>query len=148
MIVLEGLQSEDVVDGLRALGEPTRLRIAALVVESELSVSELCRILGQSQPRVSRHLKLLCDAGVLQRHSEGTSAYFGPSSVPNGRLLLNSVVGLIDGDDPLAAADRARLHDVWAERSRRAEDFFDELADSWESMRSRHVADDAVESSA
>lgn len=142
---LDGLSADDVVAGLRAIGEPTRLRIAALMVVGELSVSELCRILGQSQPRVSRHLKLLGDAGLLQRHSEGTSAYFGPTADPRGRRLLHTVVRLLDDEDGILVADRARLHDVWSDRTRRASDYFDELAESWESMRSRHVADADVE---
>ncbi len=139
------LGSDDLVAGLRAIGEPTRLRIAALVSQGELTVTELCRILGQSQPRVSRHLKLLCDAGLLQRHSEGTSAFFSPSLDVNGRALLEGVIGLIEHDDPVIAADRQRLEAIRAERAAQAEDYFDLIAEQWESMRDRHVDDAEVE---
>ncbi|MDH3301319.1 MAG: metalloregulator ArsR/SmtB family transcription factor [Acidimicrobiia bacterium] len=139
------LGSDHLVTGLRAIGEPTRLRIAALVSQGELTVTELCRILGQSQPRVSRHLKLLCDAGLLQRHSEGTSAFFSPSLDAVGRSLLDGIVGLIDPDDPVMTADRQRLDSIRAERAAQAEDYFDQIAEQWESMRDRHVADTEVE---
>ena len=137
--------TDRLVAGLRAIGEPTRLRIAALVSEGELTVTELCRILGQSQPRVSRHLKLLCEAGLLQRHSEGTSAFFSPSLDAGGRAFLDGVVGFVDVDDPVLAADRKRLDGIRAERAAQAEDYFDAIAEQWESMRDRHVADAEVE---
>lgn len=139
------LGSDHLIAGLRAIGEPTRLRIAALVSQGELTVTELCRILGQSQPRVSRHLKLLCDAGLLQRHSEGTSAFFSPSLEADGRALLDGVVGFLDPDDPVITADRQRLDSIRAERAAQAEDYFDQIAEQWESMRDRHVADAEVE---
>ncbi|MDH4277215.1 MAG: metalloregulator ArsR/SmtB family transcription factor [Acidimicrobiia bacterium] len=139
------LGGDQLVAGLRAVGEPTRLRIAALVSQGELTVTELCRILGQSQPRVSRHLKLLCEAGLLQRHSEGTSAFFSPSLDAEGRVLLGGVVGFLDPADPVIAADRQRLDSIRAERAAQAEDYFDQIAEQWESMRSRHVADADVE---
>ena len=139
------LSSDQLVAGLRAIGEPTRLRIAALVSKGELTVTELCRILGQSQPRVSRHLKLLCEAGLLQRHSEGSSAFFSPSLDADGRALLNGVVGFVDTDDPVITADRQRLDGIRADRAAQADNYFDEIAEQWESMRARHVADDEVE---
>lgn len=139
------LGGEQLVAGLRAIGEPSRLRIAALISQGELTVTELCRILGQSQPRVSRHLKLLCEAGILQRHSEGTSAFFSPSLDVDGRAILEGIVGLIDPDDPVISADRQRLDSIRAERSAQAEEYFDQIAGQWESMRDRHVADTEVE---
>jgi DNA-binding transcriptional ArsR family regulator len=139
------LSSEELVAGLKALGEPTRLRIAALVSEGELTVSELCRILGQSQPRVSRHLRLLCDAGLLDRHSEGTSAFFSLSSRASGGRLLGQVVSLVDADDAQLVADRHRLSIIRSERAAQAVDYFDRIAGQWESMRTRHVADAEVE---
>ncbi|MDH3296195.1 MAG: metalloregulator ArsR/SmtB family transcription factor, partial [Acidimicrobiia bacterium] len=143
--MVETLTAEDLVAGLKAVGEPTRLRIAALVAQGELTVTELCRILGQSQPRVSRHLKLLCDAGVLERHSEGTSAFFSPSLQPSGRALLQAVVALLDPDDAQLAADRHRLDSIRSERAAQADDYFDQIAEQWETMRARHVADAEVE---
>ena len=70
---------EDLLSALRAAGEATRLRILAVLARSELTVSELCRVLGQTQPRVSRHLRLLCEAGLLDRNAQGTSAFYRPA---------------------------------------------------------------------
>ena len=67
---------------LKAAGEPTRLRLLNLITKSELKVSDITNIIGQSQPRVSRHLKLLCDAGLIQRFQEGTSVFY--RAVPDG----------------------------------------------------------------
>ena len=70
------VQSDVVLDALRAIGEETRLRILAVIRHGELTVTDLTEILGQSQPRVSRHLRLLVDAGLLTKHREGTWAFF------------------------------------------------------------------------
>ena len=79
---------EDLLHALRAAGEATRLRIVAILGRSELTVSELCRVLGQTQPRVSRHLRLLCEAGVLERHAQGASAFYRPARSGRGRELF------------------------------------------------------------
>ncbi|MSO80156.1 MAG: ArsR family transcriptional regulator [Alphaproteobacteria bacterium] len=70
------MERERLLAGLKAAAEPTRLRLLALCVRSELTVGELTQILGQSQPRLSRHLRLLCESGLLQRAQEGTHAFF------------------------------------------------------------------------
>ena len=79
-----------VLDTLKAIGEETRLRIVALLRHAELTVTDLTEILGQSQPRVSRHLKLLVDAGVVEKHREGTWAFF--QLVDGGRACRSSTV--------------------------------------------------------
>ncbi|MBV9757736.1 MAG: winged helix-turn-helix transcriptional regulator, partial [Alphaproteobacteria bacterium] len=71
----------DLIEALRALAEPTRLRLLALAARGAFCVVELTEILGQSQPRLSRHLKLLCDAGLLERAREGANAWF---AIPPG----------------------------------------------------------------
>lgn len=136
---------ETVLAGLRAAGEATRLRIVAVLAEGELTVSELCRILGQTQPRVSRHLKLLCDAGLLDRHSEGTSAFYSPSRTEPGRSIFDSVLALIDPGDGTVAGDRRRLNMIRAERADAAGQYFEEIAVMWDGVRSLHVADTEVE---
>ncbi len=136
---------DTVLTGLRAASEATRLRIVAVLAEGELTVSELCRILGQTQPRVSRHLKLLCDAGLLVRHSEGTSAFYSPSRVEPGRTIFRSVLSLVDQRDRTLAADRARLGTIRAERANAAGQYFEQIAGLWDNIRSLHVADTEVE---
>jgi ArsR family transcriptional regulator len=129
--------------GLRAAGEETRLRILALLAEGELSVSDLTDILGQSQPRISRHLKLMAEAGLVERHREGAFAFY--------RLAddADSIGGLIaarlNPSDPVLAADRQRLAGVRAQRDQAAQSYFSRIAAEWDRVRSLHVPDEAVE---
>ena len=95
--------------GLEAAGEITRLRLLNLLCEAELTVSELVAILGQSQPRVSRHLKLLVEAGLAERQREGAWAFFRLAD--QGGALARDLVARLDPADPLLVADRARLDD-------------------------------------
>lgn len=129
---------------LRAIGEGSRLRIVAALRHGELTVSDLTDTLGQSQPRVSRHLRLLTEAGVVTRHREGAWAFY---SLANGevRTLVDAVLASIDPDDGELAADRARLTDARTRRSRAADAFFAEIADRWDEERSLHAPDAAVE---
>ncbi len=135
----------DVLDGLKAAGEPTRLRILAVLDACELTVSELCRVLGQSQPRVSRHLRLLCEAGLLERHAEGTSAFYRPMQSGTGHELMQSLLPLLDHDDASLERDRVRLAAVRAERAGLAADYFESVASRWDRIRDSHVADEDVE---
>lgn len=136
---------EELLIALRAAGESTRLRILAILARSELTVSELCRVLGQTQPRVSRHLRLLCEAGLLDRHAQGTSAFYRPSRTGQGRELFDAVLPLIDPQDPGMQADLRRLATIRAERADAAAAYFESVATDWDKMRTRHVADDEVE---
>ncbi len=116
------------LNALKAAGEPTRLRILLVLERSELTVTELCRILGQSQPRISRHLKLLCDAGLLARHAEGTSAYYRHAPEPFARQFLGSIHALADVDDATALRDRQNLAQVRQDRAELAARSVEELA--------------------
>src|SRR5271155_6182385 len=102
-----------------AAGEVTRLRLLGLLAEAELTVSELVAILGQSQPRVSRHLKLLVDAGLAERQREGAWAFFRLAE-PGG-ALARDLIARVSPDDPTLQSDRARL-EVTREARRRQED--------------------------
>lgn len=93
------MDTEAILTGLRAAAEPTRLRIVALCAESELTVSELTQILGQSQPRVSRHLKVLCEAGLLDRSREGTSAFFRLARNGDSAELARHLTALLTRED-------------------------------------------------
>ncbi|MEM9562346.1 MAG: metalloregulator ArsR/SmtB family transcription factor [Actinomycetota bacterium] len=135
-----------VLSALRAAGESTRLRILSVLDEGELTVSELCRVLGQSQPRVSRHLRLLCEAGLLDRQSEGTNAYYRHVRREPGNTMLSTVLALLDPTDPAVEADRQRLATIRAERADAASHYFEQVAERWDSVRSLHVDDTEVES--
>src|SRR5215468_12447144 len=100
---------DDLLGGLRAVGEGTRLRILALCAEGDLTVGDLTQILGQSQPRVSRHLKLLCEAGVLERLPEGTAVFHRLADRGAGSALAQQVLRLLPHDDAILLLDRERL---------------------------------------
>lgn len=137
---------DDVLTILRAAGESTRLRILALCAEGDLTASELTRVLGQSQPGVSRHLKLLCDAKLLERYQEGAWAFFHMSASGRAGELGRLIVAELDAEDPVIVRDRQRLRSVKADRSERADAYFRENAGSWDRIRSLHVDEAVVES--
>jgi ubiquinone/menaquinone biosynthesis C-methylase UbiE len=133
------------IEALRAAGEPTRLRVLALCAQGELTVSELTHILGQSQPRISRHLKLLCEAGLLERQREGSWAYFRLPERGFGSRLARMLVQVVPADDGTIALDLERLEAVKRDRSERAAAYFRENAARWDSIRALHVPEAEVE---
>jgi DNA-binding transcriptional ArsR family regulator len=133
---------------LRAAAEPTRLRILALCAHSELTVTELTQILGQSQPRVSRHLRLLWEAGLLHRSREGVWAFYRTAderSSSMGAELSRLFVDLMPNDDPELVRDMSRLDQVRKERTTAAEAYFQANATAWNQIRSLYVEETAVE---
>ncbi len=136
---------DDYLAGLRAAAEPTRLRLLALCAEGELTVSELTEILGQSQPRVSRHLKLLVEAGLLDRIREGTWAFYRLTGGEEGTRLGRRLVDMIPPDDATLALDRQRLDAVKQARAGRAQAYFRKNAARWNKMRKLYVAEAEVE---
>ena len=136
---------EALLVGLRAAGEHTRLRILALCARAELSVSELVKILGQSQPRVSRHLKVMVEAGLLERLPEGAQVFFrvpDDAAVPG---LAQALVGLVPQADAGLHRDFSRLQQVRDARAKRAQDYFHTVAKSWDTIRSLYVPQRQVE---
>ena len=133
------------LSGLRALGESTRLRLLALLKEGELNVKDLTRILGQSQPRISRHLKLLAEAGLVQRYQEGSWVYFRLADGTDFAELVGQILSQVDMDDQTLKRDRARANAVKQERARTAQKYFREHAAEWDRIRSLHVAENDVE---
>ncbi len=130
---------------LRAAGEHTRLRILALCARGELSVSELTQILGQSQPRVSRHLKLMVEAGLLERLPEGTLVYFRVSDRVEVSKLAHALVALIPETDASWNRDFSRLQQVRDTRTQKAQDYFKQVAKSWDTIRAMHVPQQQLE---
>lgn len=134
-----------VLAGLEAAGEVTRLRLLALLAECEITVSELVHILGQSQPRVSRHLKLLVESGLVERHREGAWAFFNIAHAGPPALLARDILRRIDPADPQIVADRQRLAEVRRNRADAAARYFAEIAAEWDRVRSLHVPEEEVE---
>jgi ArsR family transcriptional regulator len=136
---------EQVLAGLRAVAEPTRLRLLALCAHGDLTVSELTQILGQSQPRVSRHLKLLCDAGLLERLPEGSWVFYRLRRDGSAGAMARQVLSMLPMDDNGFARDRDRLAAVRRARAEAASRYFRENAARWGEIRSLHVDDGEVE---
>ena len=135
----------DVLAALSAAGEPTRLRLLALLMDAELTVSELVAILGQSQPRISRHLKLLVESGLVERHREGSWVFlFAAQSGPSAQLARN-IIEAMSVDDATLSSDRSRLAEVRNNRAGQAARYFASHAANWDEVRAMHVAEELVE---
>jgi ubiquinone/menaquinone biosynthesis C-methylase UbiE/DNA-binding transcriptional ArsR family regulator len=133
---------DELLAGLRAAAEPTRLRLLALCDQGELTVSELTEILGQSQPRVSRHLKLLCDAGLLDRFREGSWVFYRRAE---RGALCRRLLELLPEGDPTLALDRERLGQVKRQRAEQATSYFRANAAQWDRIRSLYIDEKEVE---
>ena len=130
---------------LKAAGEETRLRVLALLAEAELTVSDLTDILRQSQPRISRHLKLLVEAGLVERFREGTWAFFRLAEHGGGADVARALIERLNPGDQTIARDRERLSSVRQARAAAAQAYFRAHAAEWDRIRKLHVADEAVE---
>ena len=128
-----------------AAGESTRLRLLALVTEAELTVSELVTILGQSQPRISRHLKLLVEAGLVERHREGSWVFFRIAQTGPVAGFARDLAARLAPCDAYLAADRARLDEVRKARAAQAAHYFAAQAANWDMLRALHVPEERVE---
>jgi DNA-binding transcriptional ArsR family regulator len=136
---------DDLLQGLRAVAEPTRLRILGLCAHGELTVSDLTHILGQSQPRVSRHLKLMVDAGLLERFQEGQYAFYRIAEKGPAGSLAGTLVDLLPEDDAAHTLDLQRLEQVKQARAKKAEAYFRKNAAQWDEIRKLYVDDAEVE---
>ena len=132
---------DNLVDILKAAAEPTRLRLLALLAEGDLTVSDLTEILGQSQPRISRHLKLLAEAGIVDRYQEGAWAYFGFRRDASAAALARTILAATAPDDSVLQRDGERLAAVKRQRSERAQAYFSRNASEWDELRRLHVSD-------
>jgi ArsR family transcriptional regulator len=136
---------DESLDALKAISEATRLRILALLQRGELTVTDLTEILGQSQPRVSRHLRLLVEAGLVTKHREGTWVFFRLVESGRRRALVDSAIASVDATDVVLTADSSRLDTVRAHRAAAASEYFERIAPIWDEERSLHAAADTVE---
>ncbi|WP_428489575.1 metalloregulator ArsR/SmtB family transcription factor [Rhodopila sp.] len=135
---------EHLLANLRAAAEPTRLRLLALAARGAFCVMEFTEILGQSQPRLSRHLKLLCDCGLLDRVREGANVWFALPTGDDG-ALARELVARLPTDDPVLEADRRQAARVLAERARIASESFRQKGADWDEMRALGLPAQAVE---
>src|SRR3954465_11981861 len=140
---------EHLLASLRAAAEPTRLRLLALAAQGAFCVTEFTEIMGQSQPRLSRHLKLLCDCGLLDRLREGANVWF---TLPHGATGTaargpgaRALAAPLRGDDPILEADRRQAARVLAERARVASESFRRQGADWDEMRALDLPAHAVE---
>lgn len=136
---------DDLLAGMRAIAETTRLRLLFVLSHGEFNVSELTQILGQSQPRVSRHLKLMAEAGLLSRYKEGSWVLFRLSEQSLGAALARAIVDLLPGSDPVLVSDIARMEEIRRQRTENAALYFSTNAPNWEKLRSLHVSEADVE---
>lgn len=136
---------EELLAGLKAVAESTRVRILFALSHGELNVSELTFILGQSQPRVSRHLRLMAEAGLLSRHKEGNWVLFRLRQEGLGGVLARALVDMLPGRDEELSGDLARIEEVRRSREEKAQAYFSANAAQWSELRSLHVEEESVE---
>jgi ubiquinone/menaquinone biosynthesis C-methylase UbiE/DNA-binding transcriptional ArsR family regulator len=142
---MESADLTRLVQQLRAAGEVTRARILALLSRGELSVGELAQVLGQSQPRLSRHMKFLTAAGLVERLPEGAWVFYRLPTEGRSRALVDALVGEIDPDDATVQRDRERLEETRAARSAAAQQYFSRVAGEWDALRALHYSDHDIE---
>lgn len=133
------------VQQLRAAGEVTRARILSLLARGELSVGELTEVLGQSQPRLSRHLKFLAAAGLVERLPEGAWVFYRLPVEGHARALVDVLNAAIDPDDRVLRRDLERLEEVKAVRAGAAQSYFGRVAEDWDDLRSLHYSEADIE---
>ncbi len=138
---------EELLAGLKATAEITRLRILFALSHGEMNVTELTHVLQQSQPRVSRHLKLMADSGLIARHKEGNWVLFRLREEGKGGALARALVDMLTGRDKLLSDDLGRLETIQAQRQKQASTYFAANAAHWQKLRSLHVQEQAVEES-
>jgi len=136
---------EELLAGLKAVAETTRIRILFALSHGELNVTELTFILMQSQPRVSRHLKLMAEAGLISRHKEGNWVLFRLREQGRSGALARALVEMLPATDELLAADLLRLEDIRQQRQGKADEYFSTNAADWAKLRSLHVRETDVE---
>lgn len=140
--VIPATDFNSLLEALKAAGEPTRLRLLRLLAREELSVMELVSILSQSQPRISRHLKLMAEAGLIERFPDGAWVFYRLSSSPAVRPLIDAILDRLDDS---FAEDLFHLETVRVSRRKSAEGYFETIAPKWDEIRSHYVSEDDVE---
>lgn len=133
------------VEQLRAVGEPNRLRVLLLLMHGELAVGELAQIMGQSQPRLSHHLKALTSAGLVERLPEGSWVFYCVPAIGPVRDFLDQIVAPIDASEGDFGRDAQQLAKIRGARTQTAAAYFSEMADTWDTVRGLHYPNEAIE---
>jgi SAM-dependent methyltransferase len=136
---------DDLLEKLKAAGEPTRLRLLALLRDNDLSVGELVQVLEQSQPRLSHHLKALSEAGLAERLPEGAFVFYRAARSGPGLAFLDQLFSQTSHDAAEFRADRDKLREVILARAESAEAYFSSIAETWDSLRALHFPNEAIE---
>ena len=136
---------QKVIEILKAIGEETRLRIVALLHNGELSAGELSNVLAQSQPRVSRHIKLLAEAGIIEKRTEGSWVFVHLSDSLPAKNIVGCVIASLSDDNFLLNRDIAKLNEIRHLRKERAQKYFEKIAPEWDSLRKLHQPENVVE---
>jgi ArsR family transcriptional regulator len=136
---------DTLINALKAAGERTRLRVLALLAQAELTVKDLTAILAQSQPRISRHLKLLTETGLVDRYPEGAWVFYRLRDDGPAGQLARDLCRLADARDAVLSRDRERLGQVKREQAEQARRYFSANAADWDTIRALHVAEHDVE---
>lgn len=129
---------QEVIEILKAIGEDTRIRILALLSHGEMTAGELSNVLCQSQPRVSRHIKLLYEAGVIDKRSEGSWVFVKLKSDKSIANLIDIILNMVPNSDFTIERDYTRLLEIKAQREEKAKLYFEEIAGEWEDLRKLH----------
>jgi ArsR family transcriptional regulator len=136
---------ETLLNGLKAAAEVSRLRLLALFTKAELTVTEVTQIMRQSQPRVSRHLKLLCDAGLIERAKEGAWVFYRLAEGGPGRELAQKLSEIFPRSDAILRRDLEKLEEVRRQRHEEAQSYFAANAAEWDRIRALHIEEEQVE---
>jgi ubiquinone/menaquinone biosynthesis C-methylase UbiE len=142
---MDSIALDLLVQRLRAAGEETRTRILALLAHGELSVGELVLVLNESQPSLSRHLKFLAAAGLVERLPEGAWVFYRLPVEGRARELVDVLNGALDPDDPKVKRDLDRLEEVKSERAASADQYFSRVAKEWDLLRALHYSEADIE---
>ncbi len=137
----QGLSLASLVEISKALGDEARLRILALIRNAEMSVKDICDILGQSQPRVSRHIKILADADLIKRTKEGAWLYCKLNRSGAIGYFITSYLDNVDDQDAVFASDLRRFETIVSQRIADADRFFEENAQEWDRIRELQIPD-------
>ena len=138
-------QLDGILAGLKATAEATRLRLLALFTKAELTVTEVTQILRQSQPRVSRHLKLMCEAGLIERFKEGSWVFYRLAEEGPAKVIAQKLSELLPWNDAILTRDLDRLEAVRKQRMETAQEYFASNAAEWDRLRSLHIPEEQVE---
>ncbi len=139
------LSKSELLTTLKAVSDDTRLRLLVLLAQTEHNVKDLTQILKQSQPRLSRHLKLLTNAGLIERFQEGSWVYYRANQHGNNASLISKIINNANLEDPQFQKDKKQALKVQEKRALEAQNYFKTHAKDWDRIRSLYIKEETVE---